>query len=225
MGQLDAAMLNIDHVEYCDTLDIAVVIIASHPEDLAPDSFRPTTLPIDTAVPNVGDVVHMISKDNQHTSEIRRPTDRTGGGAIVRVGARVSIRVGVVTGVYRGGYRQYSWPCFTTSIPAEPGMSGGLVMLPVDGKTMAACGIVCADDSTSDARNDNRQCGESVVACAWPALALRAPDSIPSTPNTPKHTLYDFMRSGRIPMAIGGVDHIDLAEQRNGDFKIGLRQQ
>lgn len=224
-GQLDAAMLYIDYIEYCDTLDIALVVIAPHPESQTPDLFRPTSLPIDIAVPNVGDVVHMISKDNQHASETRCPTDRSGRNAIMTVGARISIRLGVVTGVHPNRYRQYKWPCFTTSIPAEPGMSGGLVMLPADGKTMAACGVVCADDSTDDARNDNRLCGESVIACVWPALALQAPDYIPSTATTLKHTLYDLMRAGRIPTAVGGIDHIDLTVLDSGEFMIGVRDQ
>lgn len=224
-GQHHVEMLNVDFIEYCDTLDIAVAVITPHRESQNPDSFRPTSLPVDTAVPNVGDVVHMISKDNQYTSEVRRPTDRSGRNAVITVGARVSMRIGVVTGVHPNGFRQYKWPCFTTSIPAEPGMSGGLVMLPADGKTMAACGIVCADNSAEDARNDNRVCGESVAACAWPALALQAPDSIPSTATTAKHPLYDFMRSGRMPMAIGGIDNVELVELEGGNSTIKIREQ
>lgn len=223
MGRSHASMLNVRHVECCDTLDIACVVCS--PDDSDTAIFQPGSVPISIAVPSVGDVVHMQSLDNMDASEISPPTDRSRIGAIISIATRVSIRVGVVTGVYLGGYRQYQWPCFTTSIPAEPGMSGGPVVLPAKGNTVAACGIVCADNSTDEARSNNHQCGESVVACAWPALALRAPDTIPPTPTTPKHTLHSLMRSGRMPMADGGIDEIELIDLGNGDFRIGFRQQ
>ena len=36
-------------------------------------------------------------------------------------------------------------------------------------------------------------------------------------------TLYEFIRSGDMPMAVGGIDHIDMIELENGDCKIRLR--
>jgi len=126
-------------------------------------------------------------------------------------------------GGYPGGLRQYKWPCFTTSIPADPGMSGGFVTLPQDGKTIAVCGIVCADNSTDEARSDSLQCGDSVIACAWPALSLRVPESIPSTQTTPTYTLLEMMRAGRIDKAVGGIDQINLVERDNGDCTIERR--
>ncbi len=102
-------------------------------------------------------------------------------------------------------------------------MSGGLVVSPREGKTISACGIVCADNSTSEARANHLVCGESVIACAWPALALRVPNSIPTTPKTKTRSLFEFIRSGDMPMAVGGIDHIDMIEQENGDCKIRRR--
>lgn len=223
MGTHHADMLNVGFLSSNETLDIACIVCS--PQDMASDTLQPTSIPIDTAVPSEGDVIHMLSLDNMDASEISPPDDRSGVGATISITRRVSIRVGVVTGVYRGGYRQYQWPCFTTSIPAEPGMSGGLVTLPTDGRTISACGIVCADNSNDDARSDNHRPGESVIACTWPALALVVPDAMPSTSATPKHTLYNFMRSGRMPMADGGIDHIDVTELGSGDFRIGIRKQ
>ncbi len=221
MGSKHAAMLDVCHVVYNETLDVACCVVT--PQHIDADSFQPVSLPIDTAVPPPGDLIHLLSLDNLTTAELVPPTDNSGIGRMFQLTRRVSIRVGVVTGVYPDGYRQYRWPCFTTSIPAEPGMSGGLVFLPREGKTISACGIVCADNSTNDARTDHLICGESVIACAWPALALRALNSIPITPKTKTRSLYEFMRSGDMPMAVGGIDHIDMIELENGDCKIRLR--
>jgi hypothetical protein len=171
MCSTHASMMNVLHVGYNQTLDIACCMVA--PQDEQDPPFQPVSLPIDTAVPVLGDVAHMVSLENMTVEEHIPPTDASGTGQVLAVTRRVSIRVGVVTGVYLGGFRQYKWPCFTTSIPAEPGMSGGLVTLPRDGNTIGACGIVCADNSTPEARSNPLQCGESVIACAWTALSLR----------------------------------------------------
>jgi hypothetical protein len=221
MGFQHVNMMNVAHVAYNDTLDIACCIIA--PQELHAAPFQPISIPIDTAVPNVGEVTHMVSLDNMNINELVAPTDYSGKGQQLSVTRRVSIRIGVVTGVYPTGLRQYKWPCFTTSIPAEPGMSGGFVFLPRDGKITSACGIVSADNSPTEARSDQLQCGESVIACAWPALALPVPDSIPSTPTTPTLALLTLMRAGRMEHAVGGIDCVELLYSENGDCIIGRR--
>lgn len=220
MGQDHATLLNAVHVGCNDTLDAACIICA--PQESETNLFRPTALPIDTTVPKVGEIVYMLSHDNLKVSEIWCSSDPSANGRAMSIEKRISIRVGVVTNIYPRGIRQFRWPCFTTSIPAEPGMSGGLVILPTDGKTIAACGLVCADSSSDEARTDHGQCGESIIACMWPALTLCVPESIPSTPTTPIYTLYDFMRSGRMPVAVGGIDHISLVNLGDGAFQIGI---
>ncbi|MHB8267713.1 hypothetical protein [Bradyrhizobium sp.] len=221
MGSQLQKMMNVGHVGYNDTLDSACCVIT--PQDGETLGFLPTTIPIDTAVPSVGATVHMVSLDGMTVSEHVPPTDITGRGQTLEITRRVSIRIGVVTGVYPDGLRHYRWPCFTTSIPAEPGMSGGFVMLPRDGEPIAACGIVCADSSEDDARSSFVRCGESIIACAWPALGLRVPDSIPSLPTTPTMTLYEMMQTGRMDRAIGGIDQIEVIERENGDCDIRVR--
>lgn len=223
MGSQHADMLNVGHVGYNDGLDAACCIVT--PQEGAALSFQPTAIPIDTEVPVVGEVIHMVSLDGMTVDEQMPPTDASGKGQTISMTRRVSIRIGVVTGVYPTGLRHYRWPCFTTSIPAEPGMSGGFVALPREGKTIAACGIVCADSSPDEARTSFLHCGESIIACTWPALALRVPDSMPSTPATPTLTLYELMRSGRVDKAIGGIDQIEITELDNGDCSIGIRTQ
>jgi hypothetical protein len=172
----------------------------------------------------LGDVVHVISQDGMLLDERAPPTDASGKEQVLSLTKRVSIRIGVVTGVHPQGLRHYTWPCFTTSVPAEPGMSGGFVTLPRDGETIAACGIICADSSSSDARIDQTKCGESIIACAWPALGLRVPETIPSTPETPTLSLYEMMKSGRIDRPAGGLECIRFAEKDHGDCVLERRE-
>jgi hypothetical protein len=157
-------MLNVAHVEYNETLDLACWVVTPQQKYSAP--FEPNSIPVDTRIPCMGDVVHMISLENFSIDEVVAPSDDSGVGQILSMGSRVSIRVDVVTGIYPAGFRQYRWPCFTTSIPAEPGMSGGFV------GSIGASGIICADNSVHEARSDQLQCSESVAACGWSSLCL-----------------------------------------------------
>jgi hypothetical protein len=213
MGSSHAGMLNIPHANYNDTLDLACAVIM--PQQIEPTPFQPASILIETTTPNVGDTIHLISADNMIATELQPPADRTGIGQTLRLDRRVSIRVGVVTGLHPTGFRQYRWPCFTTSIPAEPGMSGGFVTKPRPNAAIAACGIVCADNSSNEARRDNNLCGESVVACAWTSLGLRVPQTIPCAASDPTITLHRLMASGGMSMALGGLDNIRITE--NGE--------
>jgi hypothetical protein len=218
MGHEHADMLNVRHMRLNNTTDLACCVVM--PQEIFTDPFLATSIPLDMAVPRVGDIVHMVSHATLLIDEIIAPTDPTGKGQTIQLYKSVSIRIGTVTGVYPQGLRQYRWPCFTTTIPAEPGMSGGFTFLPRDGQTIAACGIICADNSSEEARTNQMLPGESVVASAWPALGLRYPDTIPSMPDGLTHSIYTMMRSGRIGKAIGGLDQIRFLEKKDGDCVI-----
>lgn len=207
----------VPHVSYNDALDIACCILMPQEPSDTPFTF-PRAIPLDTARPTIGDVIHMVSLDGMELTD-HVPANHTSGPRPFSVYRRVSIRVGVVTAVYPEGFRQYRWPCFTTSIPAEPGMSGGFVYFPREGYTIAACGIVCADNSSPEARSNQMICGESVIAYSWPALALNVPEKLP--PPAPSYTLHDMMRQGTMPMAMGGIEHIQISNRElNGDCTI-----
>ena len=79
-------------------------------------------------------------------------------------------------------------------------------------------------DSADEAPSSFVHCGKSIIACAWPALALRAPDSMPSSQTTPSMTFYEMMRTGRMDKAIGGIDHIEIIERDNGDAHSSSRR-
>jgi len=173
VGSKSTDMLFVRHLSYHDSEDIACSIVA--PQKSYATQFKPRPIPLDTIRPAVGDVVHMVSQSRMKISDRSPPIGVKGTGQRFIVHRNVSIRVGTVTAIYPQGFRQYPWQCFTTSIPAEPGMSGGFVYLPRDGAQIAACGIVCADNSIAEAYTDYSVCGESVIACAWVALSLLVP--------------------------------------------------
>ncbi len=220
-GDTNAAMLNAIHVNYNDTIDIASCIIV--PQEKESITQR-VSIPLDTDEPSVGDVVNMVAMEEMKVEELAPPEGLDGKGQEISVHRRVSIRVGVVTAVYPKGFRQYRWPCFTTSIPAKSGMSGGFVYFPREGVTIATCGIVCADNSTDEAHGDFFQCGESVVASAWLALSLQMPLAVPHDPDAPTCTLFEMIRRGHVPQPLGGIGHISVVESENGDCRIGKRK-
>jgi len=217
MGSKNAAMLNATHVCYNDTLDIASCIVMTQEGESFEEK---VSIPLDTDVPGVDEVVHMVALEDMNAQELAPPNDGEGKGQVISVFRRVSIRVGVVTAVYPNGFRQYKWPCFTTSIPAKPGMSGGFVYWPRKGKTIAACGVVSADNSTEKAHLDSYQCGESVIGSAWPAFSLRIPQTVPSHPDASTYTLFEMVNRGLVPQPLGGIEQIMVIETGNGDSII-----
>ena len=218
MGKDAGAMLNVVHINYNDTLDVAACILMPQKEE---SISQRVSIPLDTTDPSVGDVVHMVTMEEMDVKELNPPQDPSGKGQEISVSRRVSVRIGVVTELYPKGFRQYRWPCFTTSIPAKPGMSGGFVYLPRQGMTIAACGIVCADNSTDEAQRDFFRCGESVIASAWPALSLQIPLTLPHYPDTRTYTLFEMIRIGHVPQPVGGIEHINIVESDGGNCFIG----
>ena len=97
-------------------------------------------------------------------------------------------------------------------------MSGGFVYIPREGEKVAACGIVCTDFSPLEATNNFLLCGESVIACAWPALSLPIPQRYSN--DSPKITLLELMKSGAMEPAVGGIDDIELIKQENAVIGI-----
>jgi hypothetical protein len=216
-GSKSADLLYVRHLSYHESFDIACCIFTPQEESFA-TQFKPTSIPLDTTLPSLGDVVHMVSQGGMEINNRQPPTGAKGVGKIFNAYRRINIRIGTVTGVYPQGFRQYPWQCFTTSIPAEPGMSGGFVYLPRNGETVAACGIVCADNSVPDAYTDYSVCGESVIACAWTALSLSIPQYYAS--DAPMSTLLDMMKTGALQPAVGGVDHIQMIDRGNGNWSL-----
>jgi hypothetical protein len=221
MGTNAADLMNATWASYNNSTDIACCVIV--PQEVGPHPFHPANIPIDTRVPSVGEIVHLVSIDEMKATELVAPKDRTSIGQVLEIYRRVSIRRGTVTSVHPKGFGAYKWPCFTTTIPITGGMSGGFVYVPRDGETVSACGVVCADIEPHITKTDQTVCGVSVIGCTWPALALRLPERVPAPEGAPTRPLLEMAQSGRIPMPIGGIDQFRVETLENGDYRFHYR--
>jgi hypothetical protein len=215
-GDDNAFLANVVYVSRNDSTDI-VIGLAEIPEKYRTNRFW-SHIPLSVAVPSVGDSIHICSLVNKEP--VQRETEQNGREFIVERG--VTLRKGTVTGVYPTGLRQYKWPCFTTSIPVEAGLSGGFAYLPIDGCTVAACGIVCAETSGASATN-YCEAGESVVASSWPALANTVPTSLPRIDDSKDLTLFEMIKSKQFPRPCGDFDKIKFLRNSLSDISIGIK--
>lgn len=216
-GRDNSLMLNINHACYIDPLDIAsCIVLPQEKETIA----KIASIPLDVDDPEVGEVVQMVTMQDMDVQENEPPGGIDDKYQKIAINRTVSVRVGVVTGIYPQGYRQYRFPCFTTSIPAKPGMSGGFVCRTKAGETIGACGVVSADISPDTAHRDFYSEGESIIACTWPALALRVPEILPAHKETPDSTLFEMMQKGNLPKPIGDFGKIGIQALDNGQSRI-----
>ena len=213
-------LLNVGR-SFSSATDVAACIIAH--QEIDPTPFAPTSVPLHTILPRVGETIQMVSIDKMDTTELAPPEDSTGKGQRLSIFRHLSTRVGTVTGVFPHGYRQHNWPCFTTSIPAEPGMSGGFVFLPTDGAPVAACGVVSADSFSGEARTVQNQSGNSIIPCSWPALGLSMPQAIGGPDHSSSRLLLDMVKSGDVPEPLGGVSHLRIVKTTDGNTHIHMQ--
>lgn len=193
--------LEVPFVSYNAVSDLAACLVVSKTEEAT--RFVAPSVPLETIPVRVGDIVHTASWNS-----MRQTPTSVGEVAGYEVYREMSLRRGTVTGIYPQGFRQYRWPCFTTSIPVEPGMSGGLVYLPRDGGPIGACGVICADNSSGEARHDQSVAGESVIGMSWMALGLQLPVTMSN--DSPMRSIQQMMKDGDIPPAVGGSDQFSF---------------
>ncbi|MEZ5959719.1 MAG: trypsin-like peptidase domain-containing protein [Hyphomonadaceae bacterium] len=206
MGGASADLMLVEHVFYAQSLDIAVTLV--RPQDHV-DTIRLSPLAIDTSMPEVGEQVILYS-----CSGLEFEGGKIGKGDVGAIGRAVVARTGHVTEVFLDGHRQYRWPCFTTTIPAEPGMSGGIVCRSRADDRIAVCGVVSADWSTDEARKDFRYAGESLIAAVWPSLGLEVPWLVGEAFET--RLLLDVVREGAIVDLGDGVDRFTIIPRGDG---------
>jgi hypothetical protein len=207
------------HGQYCDELDLAACVLI--PLEGETSKFEPVDVPLDLRVPSVGDNIIIVAFDGLDAVETEpgaEPDYHIGQRLMLRL--PVGVRKGTVTGVRVEGLRHYHWPCITTSIPAEPGMSGGFAFLPRVGEPIAALGVVCADNSTEESRKDLRIAGESIVALSWPALNLEVPTS--NAAGAELLTLHEMMVRGRLRSALG-IERYEVVNLSDGGRQLRLR--
>jgi hypothetical protein len=221
VGRGAPSVLTVIHAQYCDEFDLAVCVAT--PLETSTTKFEPVDVPLELRVPSVGDRINIVAFEHFEAveKEIGAPPDYHIGQHLM-LGLRIGIRTGTVTGVYPDGLRHYHWPCITTSIPVEPGMSGGFAFHPRNGVTIAALGVVCADSSADDSRGDFRIAGESIVALSWPGLALEVPTS--NAAGAERLTLHQMMTRGNLRAALGGIERFEIVALSEGVRQLHLRR-
>ncbi|WP_284620098.1 hypothetical protein [Aquabacterium humicola] len=208
-----AGTLSIDEIAAVSYTDIAACAVsAGHTLNDAP--FHAPGWPVHCTIPRVGDLVQMVSlgmDTGTAVVEQQAPADRTGIGQQLLITNAVRIRVGRVVGVYPNGYRQHRHPCFTTTIPVEPGMSGGLAFIRQslhDSGELGVCGIASADVSPPEAFSDPSVAGLSIFACTWPVVGLPVPGLLPGEDGQ-RRRFHEAFQSGDL-RALGGVGHLTV---------------
>jgi hypothetical protein len=212
--------LNIFQTSHNEAHDLAVCVVAPQLGDEG--KITPISVVMDVTTPKIGDQIFMASTDEMSVVETCAPSGPGNQYQSMQISRRTNIRTGVVTGRYLAGYRQYKWPCFTTSIPAKGGMSGGLVGRWRPNQTVTACGVVCADNSTEESHCSYLECGESVIGCLWPALALNVPDRIPPPSGERQKTIYQKIVSGHFTGALN-IESVAVNSLETGGCQIHYR--
>lgn len=224
MDEKKFSMMKVKYVLYADDLDIAYCVLVPD----KPDEFLPVHVPLDLQTPSKGDTVHMVTILGKEAEEISDPIDNYGFGLSLKIDKEVSIRRGIVTGVYEKGFNRYKFPCFTTSIPIEGGMSGGFVTKIEDQAVISACGIISGDEFTplmgdGVGKNQPESLG-SVISCVWPALGFLYPVNIYDK-SIPKQTIYDVVKSGGIKTFGDSVDQFELIKLGQDDHRVQRKSQ
>jgi hypothetical protein len=111
-----------------------------------------------------------------------------------KISLKLNRRPGRVLEVYETrGPRNESYPCFTSSIPFDSGMSGGPVLDMSDGRA-CAIGVISYDLSLGAS---NAGCGECAVSSIlWPAMATKMKGEELDDITAP--SLIDFERVGLV---------------------------
>jgi hypothetical protein len=111
---------------------------------------------------------------------------------------KFDVRIGTTTDVSQRGSRGLKGPSFDTTIPFEPGMSGGPVLIPPE-KTFSpttACGVISRGLSTEESFEGGSP-GESTGAQLWPGLFLGFETHIKGVPQG-RLSLLDYIKQGLV---------------------------
>src|SRR5208282_5776833 len=158
MGADCADVLFVGHISYHDNLDVALCILEAQ-EELRPNVHTMVAkVNLETQLPATGSSVHIVSlTDFKLQGKFDSNECRTWN-----FGSRPVIRVGKVLSQETSGMG-HSGICFRTSIPTEPGMSGGYAYIPrSDGQPIAACGIVSTNLDSGQPTTRFDVCGNSL---------------------------------------------------------------
>lgn len=116
--------------------------------------------------PMVGTRVAILGYDDTEVVDSER--DGTGFERF-SVARRLVLRAGTVLRLHPNGHALCRGPCFETTIPISPGMSGSpVVLLGQSGEPLSVIGVVSTSASIGEATLDRRISGDSIIAYIAP---------------------------------------------------------
>lgn len=194
----------IGQVSWVPELDIALLSI--HPQEQTDREVFGDAVRIDSAIPREGQGVFMIAYDKM---EVQDQTIDEAGHISSTLARVVALRRGVISAVHLRGTRLSTWPCFETTIPTDPGMSGGMFIWPGEGdQKIVACGVLSSDVSSPDAWKDFRVAGQSNGAMLWPAMGLTIDATDEMGVDPLRVFLHDLVRKGVVVDTYSAGSHV-----------------
>jgi hypothetical protein len=222
LGHLDISGITAVHVAsgqvaICDVRgivsesgsDLLLCLVAYQQHSTGP-LFGPR-LALDTRPPRVGDQVLQLSFAGMRVfDQYRLPHE--GDGELFKMANRPSLRIGRVTELGFGIHgRRY--PTLACTIPAEPGMSGGVVFRNRSDEPPSICGVISSGIS---------YCGgeESPSVCALVFPIVYLPLSIQFGSGQRVDTVLDAIRAGLIQDLGDAPSHIHIETDVDGARRL-----
>jgi hypothetical protein len=209
MGSDSADVPFVRCVTYADNLDVALCVLELQQDRKCDVSKHVPSIVLDTNLPRVGEPIHIVSLAGL---KIVGSSPNKDGAGTWGFSTRPTIRIGTVRS-HEVKSMGNDGPCFTTTIPVDGGMSGGLAYVPRDGQAIAACGIISAGPKEDEGQVNFSISGCSTIVGILGALGLKVPISTSPT----FAMLYDLVKSGEIADVAGPVEGLVLEKLGQGD--------
>ena len=214
VGESQVDMCVVHDIQYTDHLDIAICTVSIQEHTQGKKLIN--TFALDTSLPKLGSKIAFMSSSALDLNEIS--IDKSLERQTLKISKTIIVRMGVITNVFPTGHRQFKFPCFETSIPVEPGMSGGLFYYPLVDQPIAACGVASTDFSDASAKTNFLVSGQSLAAMIWPVVGFSMPGSLPASDTTPRRTVLDCISAGEIPDVAETA--LTIENLANGDYRV-----
>lgn len=214
IGESAGDMCVVHSVQFNDVLDIATCLISR--QDHAKDNSDIQAFAMDTSIPQPGSKIALITSSGLDLKEIS--INKNLEKQLLAISKNIVVRMGVVTSVNPTGQRQHQFPSFETSIPVEPGMSGGLVYKPIENEPIATCGVISSDFSDEASFSNFYTSGNSLMSMIWPSVGMSIPDTVPPVRDRPNRTILDFIRAGEIQNL--ARDGVELTIEGTGNCRV-----
>lgn len=170
---------------------------------------------VDFNIPKRGQCVWMLSYADMNLSD-----ESLDEQTHIRMQRRLTLRKGVITDIHTQGVRNYTWPCFETTIPIDSGMSGSPVLSFGEiGDPIVACGVACGG---LEHCKDYKVSGGSICSQLWPVSGLSVNATLPEQTKLQKTTVLEFVRRQLIDDRERSAEKISLIHYPRGGVTVRM---